>query len=91
VAISRLNPENHHMPDCRETLEELERYLDSELPTERVTQIVGHLKGCTDCHGAYEFHFELREVIKTKALRDELPDGFADRLLSCFGDNVLGG
>ena len=78
------------MADCRETLEELERYLDSELPSERVAQIVDHLKGCTDCQGAYEFHYELREVIKVKATRDELPEGFADRLLSCFGDNVLG-
>ena len=48
------------MADCRETLEELERYLDSELPSERVAQIVDHLKGCTDCQGAYEFHYELR-------------------------------
>jgi anti-sigma factor (TIGR02949 family) len=78
------------MADCNETLRELERYLDSELPTERVSEIIGHLKGCTDCQSAYEFHAELRTTIRTKALRDELPDGFMDRLATCLGDDLMG-
>ena len=78
------------MADCKETLRELESFLDSELSDDRVAEIIGHLKGCTDCQGAYEFHAELRTVIKTKAQNDELPDGFLDRLTSCFGDDVMG-
>ena len=78
------------MADCQETLNELERYLDSELTDARVAEIIGHLKGCTDCQGAYEFHADLRTVIKTKATNEELPDGFLDRLRDCLGDDVLG-
>ncbi len=78
------------MADCKETLRELESFLDSELSDDRVAEIIGHLKGCTDCQGAYEFHAELRTVIKTKAQNDELPEGFLDRLASCFGDDVMG-
>jgi mycothiol system anti-sigma-R factor len=78
------------MADCQETLNELERYLDSELSDARVAEIIGHLKSCTDCQGAYEFHADLRIVIKTKAQNEELPDGFLDRLRDCLGDDVLG-
>lgn len=78
------------MADCQETLKELERFLDSELPQERAQPILAHLKICSDCQGAYEFHAELRTVIRTKALKDELPDGFLDRLQSCFGEEILG-
>ena len=78
------------MADCKETLRELETFLDSELPENRVAEIIGHLKSCTDCQGAYEFHADLRTVIKTKAQNDDLPEGFLDRLANCFGDDVLG-
>ena len=78
------------MADCQETLNELERYLDSELSDARVAEIIGHLKECTDCQGAYELHADLRTVIKTKAHNEELPDGFLDRLRDCLGDDVLG-
>jgi mycothiol system anti-sigma-R factor len=72
------------MPNCQETLKELELFLDSELPKTRVEEIMVHLTGCTDCQGAYEFHAELRTIVREKAKRDHLPDGFTDRLLACF-------
>lgn len=72
------------MPNCQETLKELELFLDSELPKVRVEEIMVHLTGCTDCQGAYEFHAELRTIVREKAKRDHLPDGFTDRLLACF-------
>jgi mycothiol system anti-sigma-R factor len=72
------------MPNCQETLKELELFLDSELPHTRIEEIMGHLRGCTDCQGAFEFHAELRTIVRTKAKRDQLPDGFTDRLLACF-------
>ena len=73
------------MPNCQETLKELELFLDSELPKARVEEIMVHLAGCTDCQGAYEFHAELRTIVRAKAKRDHLPEGFTDRLLACFG------
>lgn len=72
------------MADCNETIEELERYLDQELPARRVEDIVGHLKSCTDCQGAYEFHADLQRVITIKAQRDELSPGFLDKLRNCL-------
>lgn len=77
------------MTDCKETLQELETYLDSELPHPRVSEIMGHLTTCRDCQGAYEFHAELRTIIRLKAQSDALPDGFIGRLANCFGDHVL--
>ena len=73
------------MPNCQETLKELELFLDSELPKARVEEIMVHLTGCTDCQGAYEFHAELRTIVRAKAKRDHLPEGLTDRLLACFG------
>ena len=78
------------MADCQETLQELERFLDAELPEGRSEQILSHLKVCSDCQGAFEFHAELSAAIRTKATKDELPEGFLDRLKGCFGDEILG-
>jgi mycothiol system anti-sigma-R factor len=72
------------MPNCQETLKELELFLDSELPNTRIDEIMAHLTGCTDCQGAFEFHAELRTIVRVKAKRDHLPEGFTDRLLACF-------
>lgn len=79
------------MTDCQETLNELHRYLDEELPADHVQEILSHLKGCTDCQEAFEFHAVLRQAIREKAQRDEISEGFLDRLKDCFGDNVLNG
>jgi mycothiol system anti-sigma-R factor len=72
------------MPNCQETLKELELFLDSELPNARIQEIMAHLTGCTDCQGAFEFHSELRAIVRVKAKRDHLPEGFTERLLACF-------
>ena len=78
------------MADCRETLAELETYLDEELGADRSREIIEHLKGCTDCQGAFEFHFELRVAVRRQAQTDRMSEGFLDRLKGCFGDDVLG-
>lgn len=76
------------MADCQETLNELHRYLDEELSADRVEEILSHLKMCSDCQEAYEFHAVLRDTIRQKAQRDEISDGFLDRLKECFGDDL---
>lgn len=75
------------MADCQETLNELHRYLDEELSADRVEEILSHLKICSDCTEAYEFHAVYKETIRTKAQREELSEGFLDRLKECFGDD----
>ena len=77
------------MANCQETLNEMYAYLDAELATERATEIIDHLKTCTDCQSAYEFHAEFKSIIRVKAQNDELSAGFLDRLRECFGDDAL--
>jgi mycothiol system anti-sigma-R factor len=74
------------MADCEETLRELERFLDGELPTDEKHQVHHHLDGCLDCLQAFEFHYELKAVIRAKLLVDELPAGLRERVAACFGD-----
>lgn len=76
------------MADCQETLNELHRYLDEELSADRVEEILSHLKLCSDCQEAYEFHAVLRDTIREKAQRDEISEGFLDRLKECFGNDL---
>lgn len=74
------------MADCNETLRELYRFLDGELPVELHDGITHHLDGCTDCLQVYDFQAELRIVIAQKARETEVPPGLLDRIRSCFGD-----
>ncbi|MGA0862360.1 MAG: zf-HC2 domain-containing protein [Ilumatobacteraceae bacterium] len=78
------------MADCNETIRELQIFLDGELPTGRADDIIAHLKTCSDCQGAYELHDELRRLVRTKTLREEMDPGFIDRLKSCFDPKLLG-
>ena len=78
------------MADCKETLDELYRYLDSELPPGRANEIVSHLKICTDCQSAFEFHADLHKVIREKSRNEDISPEFLANLRGCFGDDILG-
>jgi len=78
------------MADCNETLAELHRYLDSELSPGRADEIVAHLKTCTDCQGAFEFHADLQRVIRVKSQGDVITPQFLSNLRGCFGSDILG-
>lgn len=79
------------MADCNETLRELEAFLDDELTDETRVHIRAHLEGCLDCLQAFDFHAELRTVVARKCHSDELPTGLLDRIVACFGDDVVPG
>ena len=76
------------MSNCDETLEELQWFLDKELPDGMLQSIQTHLGACTDCLQAFEFHAELRTVIARKVLAEEMPDGLMDKIRGCFGDDL---
>lgn len=78
------------MADCNETIKELQIFLDGELPPGRADDIISHLKTCSDCAGAYELHEELRRVVRTKTLKEEIDPGFLGRLRDCFDPKLLG-
>ncbi len=73
------------MADCNETLRELERFLDHELPAGAKHAIDQHLEGCLDCLQAFDFHAELKMVIATKARLISVPDGLLAKIEACFG------
>jgi mycothiol system anti-sigma-R factor len=83
------------MADCNDTIRELDTYLDGELSDEAREHIHLHLDGCTDCLQAYDFHAELRAVIRRKCSNDELPSGLMAKIEQCFnadldGDGIVG-
>ena len=78
------------MPDCNDTLRELELFLDQELSDGARQEIHQHLEGCPDCLQAFDFHAELKTVIASKCRSDEMPAGLMAKIANCFGDEMLG-
>ena len=78
------------MSDCSETLRELETFLDDELDASQREAIREHLDGCMDCLQAFDFHAELRTVIRAKCSNDEIPAGLLSKIEQCFGEDFDG-
>ena len=45
-----------------------------------------HLEDCLGCYQVFDFHAELRAVIRSKCREQQLPPGLLARVQSCFGD-----
>ena len=75
--------------DCQGTLDELNRFLDQEMSPEQRAEIMEHLAGCTDCQQAFDFHGELKRVVRQKAQNDEIPGSLLQKIAGCFGDDWL--
>jgi mycothiol system anti-sigma-R factor len=65
---------------CRETLRELERYVDGECLQELTVQVEAHLAGCTDCHDHEAFQRHLKAFVAKKCGGEELPEGVVQRI-----------
>ena len=65
---------------CRETLREVQRYVDGECLRELTVQLEAHLAGCTDCHDHVEFKRHLKLMIATRCGGEALPEGLAERI-----------
>lgn len=72
------------MADCRETIAELDAFLDDELPDDVRAGIHAHLNGCTDCLSAFDFQAVLKEAIRRKCSTEELPPGLLGKIEACF-------
>ncbi len=71
--------------DCRGTLDELERFLDQELPQDKVTEVMGHLRTCPDCQDTFDFHGGLKRIVSMKARAEEIPGSLITKIKDCFG------
>ncbi|MDW3215970.1 MAG: zf-HC2 domain-containing protein [Ilumatobacteraceae bacterium] len=83
------------MANCRETIRELDAFLDDELPDDVRRHIHAHLGDCVDCHQAFDFQAELKLAIRRKCSNDEMPAGLLGRIEQCFdedfdGDGIIG-
>jgi anti-sigma factor (TIGR02949 family) len=83
------------MTDCKQTLRELDAFLDDELSVTTREPIHVHLGGCVDCLQAFDFHAELKQVIRRKCSNDEMPPGLLAKIEMCFnedfdGDGIIG-
>lgn len=83
------------MANCKETIRELNAFLDDELSTDVRGHIHQHLEECLDCLQAFDFEAELKQAIRRKCSNDEMPAGLLGRIEMCFnedfdGDGVIG-
>ena len=78
------------MSDCNETLRELEAFLDGELSGDVRQAIDSHIGGCNHCLEAFDFHAELKAVIREKCQNDEMPPGLLARIEHCLGEDLDG-
>ena len=83
------------MANCKETLRELNAFLDDELSTAAHEHIREHLSDCVDCLQAFDFEAELKQAIRRKCRNDEMPAGLLGRIEMCFqedfdGDGIIG-
>ena len=76
------------MADCSETLKELNRFLDDELERESLAELTAHLSGCVDCQQAFEFHAELKQLVRRAAREESVPPSLLMRIEECFGDDI---
>lgn len=83
------------MADCKQTIRELDAFLDDELSDVVRDHIHQHLDGCLDCLQAFDFQAELKLAIRRKCSNDEMPEGLLGRIEMCFnedfdGDGIIG-
>jgi mycothiol system anti-sigma-R factor len=66
---------------CRESLEDLERYLDDECEPDLEQAIRAHLGDCPPCLDRAEFERELRAIVARRC-KDAAPSGLLDRIIT---------
>lgn len=73
-------------PDCEETLQQIERFLDGEVdPTVRAT-VELHLSGCNPCMDHAEFRRTLKILISTKCAGEDVPADLTQRIAGLIRD-----
>ncbi len=91
-----MNTEDHQAPspsgadplaetDCEDAVGRIYEYLDGELDGATLTHIEVHLRRCSPCLEAYDFHAELRQVVRSKCAQS-MPPELRSRLLAMLAD-----
>jgi mycothiol system anti-sigma-R factor len=67
-------------PLCRETLREIERFLDGELDRVVTVRIEEHLSDCNPCMRRTEFRRHLKVLVAEKCSERRAPDELSRRV-----------
>jgi mycothiol system anti-sigma-R factor len=59
--------------ECQEALQQLERFLDGELPQERVHEVKEHLTACYPCTDRATFEEQLRAIVRRECVEHAPP------------------
>lgn len=59
--------------ECQEALQQLERFLDGELPGERVHEVKQHLTDCYPCTDRATFEEQLRAIVRRECVEHAPP------------------
>jgi mycothiol system anti-sigma-R factor len=58
---------------CNEVLEELERFVDGELPAEQFADLAAHIHECPPCLHRADFQTKLKEILRKKCSAASAP------------------
>jgi mycothiol system anti-sigma-R factor len=59
--------------ECQEALQQLERFLDGELPNDRVHEVKQHLTDCYPCTDRATFEEQLRAIVRRECVEHAPP------------------
>lgn len=65
--------------DCGEVLDNLERYLDGELPPSELGQLAQHLGECFPCADRQRFEEQLRSLVR-RGCAEQAPESLLERI-----------
>lgn len=73
--------------ECEEALEQLQSYLDGELPGTRQEDIAAHLQACYPCTDRASFEEQLRAIVRQQCV-DDPPDRLVSRIRQHLDETV---
>ncbi len=71
---------NGHCPECEKCLEVLHIVLDDEATEEQVAFVKAHVDSCSRCFDCYEVDKSLKESVRVKISKKQLPDGLIEEI-----------
>lgn len=71
---------------CAEVFARLDDYLDRELDSAEVDLVRQHLETCEKCSSEYRFEAGVRENLKTKLRRIEVPASLTAKVRAALSD-----
>jgi mycothiol system anti-sigma-R factor len=74
-------------PRCRETLAEIESFLDGELDVSVQQRIQVHLSDCNPCMQRAEFRRHVKVMMRSKCTGDDVPAALLERIRSLIDES----